>query len=60
MSLHNLSRFGLLTKETTLILTSIDKNNDFKEIEKVLYESGFASSISHAKRINFELKKGFF
>lgn len=57
MSLHNLCRFGLLTKETTLTLASIDKNNDFKDIERILYESGFTSSKSHAKRIIFEIKK---
>ena len=57
MSLHTLGRFGLLTKETTIVLTSIDKNYEFKDIDRILYDSGFTSSISHANRILFEIKK---
>lgn len=57
MSLHNLGRFGLLTKETTLILQTLDKNENFKNAEIKLYESGFTSSKSHASRILFEIKK---
>ncbi|MBA7522020.1 Lon protease [subsurface metagenome] len=40
MSLHNLCRFGLLTRETTLILQNLDKNIQFNNVELKLYESG--------------------
>lgn len=57
MSLHHLSRFGLLTKETTLILRNLDNENEFKEAKSNLYELGLTSSKSHATRIISEIKK---
>ena len=57
MSLHNLCRFGLLTRETTLILQNLEKNIQFNNVELKLYESGYTSSKSHATRIKSEIKK---
>ena len=57
MSLHNLCRFGLLTRETTLILQNLDKSIKFNNVELKLYESGFTSSKSHATRIKSEIKR---
>jgi len=57
MSLHNLSRFGLLTRETTLILQNLEKNIQFNNVEFKLYESGYTSSKSHATRIKSEIKR---
>lgn len=57
MSLHSLSRFGLLTRETTLILQSLEKNIQFNNVELKLYESGYTSSKSHATRIKSEIKR---
>lgn len=57
MSLHSLSRFGLLTRETTLILQNLGKNIQFNNVELKLYESGYTSSKSHATRIKSEIKR---
>ena len=57
MSIHNLCRFGLLTRETTLILQNLGKSIKFNNVELKLYESGFTSSKSHATRIKSEIKK---
>jgi len=57
MSLHNLCRFGLLTRETTLILQNLGKNIQFNNAELKLHESGYTSSKSHATRIKSEIKK---
>lgn len=57
MSLHNLCRFGLLTRETTLILQNLGKNIQFNNAELKLYESGYTSSKSHATRIKSEIKR---
>ena len=57
MSLHNLCRFGLLTRETTLILQNLEKNIQFNNVELKLYESGYTSSKSHATRIKSEIKR---
>ena len=57
MSLHNLCRFGLLTRETTLILQNLNKSIKFNNVELKLYESGFTSSKSHATRIKSEIKR---
>jgi hypothetical protein len=56
MSLHNLCRCGLLTRETTVILQNLDKNIQFNNVELKLYESGYTSSKSHATRIKSEIK----
>ena len=57
MSLHNLCRFGLLTRETTLILQNLEENIQFNNVELKLYESGYTSSKSHATRIKSEIKR---
>ena len=57
MSLQNLCRFGLLTRETTLILQNLEKNIQFNNVELKLYESGYTSSKSHATSIKSEIKK---
>jgi len=57
MSLHNLCRFGLLTRETTLILQNLVENIQFNNVELKLYESGYTSSKSHATRIKSEIKR---
>ena len=60
MSLHNLCRLGLLTKETTIFFQNLKNPPDFKECEKILFEAGCCSTKIHANKLVYEFRRRFF
>ena len=59
MSLFDLNRTGLLTKEITFLLSNLNKNHDWKTAELKLYSSGLTPSKSRTYELVFQIKKRF-
>ncbi len=57
MTIYTLCRYGLLTKETYTVLSALTSENDFEAAESSLYQKGLTTSIKHARRLVYEIKK---
>jgi len=59
LNLFSLNKTGLLTRETTFVLSHLNSSYDWKDVESQLYSSGLTSSKKRAYEIVYELKKRF-